>query len=279
MAEMQVRLILSGDGFDTSYVTRETGLQPDIVQEKDKTHKLTEWGVFGEAKNVDFAGALMGAFAAKLWDKKDVLLRVGRECSAQWHIVVNINNRYEDFSPALSLYLNNTAKELALCLDADIRFDAVYSHDTEANSPDSGMPEENIKIMPHNRDVVDTQLDMKGAVFQGYSYDELRKAMIVECYNPRLRKRLSIEFNSVLYYKLLTTENLDRPPEVLCWENAPDELPADKRKPASEFFAVDLRDKASYIASVITMSQGSELFIVCRDIDLKKFRHIVPPAL
>lgn len=126
MAEMQVHLTLVGDDFDTSYVTREIGMQPQSIREKDEVlgngrlFGHTEWGFHTKLIETDDSEELIASFVSKINCPSETLFRLSQKCSAKWHmgIFVKICN-----NSSTTLYLCPEAIEFAARLKADVWFD------------------------------------------------------------------------------------------------------------------------------------------------------------
>lgn len=265
MAIMKVCLALTGDDFNTCYVTRETGIQPQTIREKDEVlgngqlFGHTEWCVESEQISTDCSDSLVDSFISGLHCERDSLLKISRECSAQWHLFVEVAMGSADDFPSLTF--SPEAVEFASFLGADMWFDMFRSYENVCSPSTS---EEKIRITAENARKIGDEVDIHGSRLLSYRYNASGKSLVLNCDSFRLRKKFHIRFNNVIYTELLCSDFMEGYSKITFWEAVPSEW-AFKRAGLS---GVSM-EKSRYISSVAAISTGKALLIICESIDFE----------
>lgn len=265
MAIMKICLALTGDDFDTGYVTRETGLQPHIVREKDEVlgngqfFGYTAWCVESERISTGDSEPLVDFFISGLRCGRDSLLKISRECSAQWHLFVEVDMGDPGDFPSLTF--SQKAVEFASFIGADMWFD-MYSSDEDVRSPSTF--EGKIKITAENAHKIGNEIDIHGSRLLSYRYNASDKSLVLSCDSFRFKRKYHIRFNNVIYTELLCSDFTEGYSKITFWEAVPAEW-AFKRAGLSDLSM----EKSRYISSVAAASTGKALLIICESIDFE----------
>ena len=129
MAEIKVYLTLIGDDFDPNYVTKEIGIRPVYVREKNeilgngRLFGHFEWGIETELMQTDDLSNIPDQLISTIPCGLDVLLHIAQKCKAQWNVLILVNV-YDSF-PAL--YFSKDFIQVAGYIGATVGFD-VYLH-------------------------------------------------------------------------------------------------------------------------------------------------------
>lgn len=263
MAVMKVCLALTGDNFDTCYVTKKTGIQPHTVRERDEVlgngrpFGYTQWCVESERVSTDRSDSLVDSFISGLHCERDSLLKISRECSARWHLFVEVDLGAAGDYP--SLVFSPEAVEFGSALGADMWFDVFSSCEDMRVASTS---EEKVRITAESAHKIGGEADIHGSRLLGYSYDAPDKSLVLNCDSFRLKRKYHIRFNNVIYTELLCSNFTEGYSKITFWELVPAQW-AFKRAGLSDLSM----KKSRYISSVAAISTGKALLIICESID------------
>ena len=106
MADILIHFTLVGDYFDTSFVTKKTGIEPMWLREKDEVlgngrlFGHTEWGIRTRMHTTCDVLPAIKELSSMLACSPCVLRELAHQCNAEWNLLVQMDIR-DNKSPAV----------------------------------------------------------------------------------------------------------------------------------------------------------------------------------
>ena len=132
-----------------------------------------------------------------------------------------------------------------------------------------------MKIEYTNRNLIDNELNIHDAIFKGFIYDDMEKILLLELENYYLNKKYKLQFYNVLILNCEMCQFWGKSPNILDWEvcdkNSLIQNMIKKQNENKESYKCSLVDiKKSYLETIITLSSGDTITIVCEYIQFQE---------
>lgn len=132
-----------------------------------------------------------------------------------------------------------------------------------------------MKIDYKNKNVINDEIYIHDSIFEGFSYKEEEKKIVIELENYCLKKSFKLQFCNALIFNCEMCEFWGKSPNILDWEVSKDEpliqKMKKKQKDNNELYWTSLVDlEKSYVESRITLTSGDTIEIVCEYIEFEE---------
>lgn len=127
-----------------------------------------------------------------------------------------------------------------------------------------------MKITTKNKHLINDELYIHDSRFQGYTYCDKSRSLIIDCDNLYLGKRFHIQFNRVLYHELMSFSYAENASEIVFWNTVPNLWAFERIDSMKELPSDFSPDRDLYISSVITIASWKTLLVICEDIEFEE---------
>ena len=128
-----------------------------------------------------------------------------------------------------------------------------------------------------NRHLINDKINIHDSIFEGFIYREKEKLLLIELKNYSLNTTYNLNFYNVIAVNCEMCQFWGKSPNILDWQVCDNEnlmqAIVNKQNSNKDLYKNSLiNTKKSYLETVITLTSGDTINIVCEHIDIKRLQ-------
>ena len=132
-----------------------------------------------------------------------------------------------------------------------------------------------MRIDHKNKKIIDKKINIHDSIFEGFSYDEGEKILLLKLKNYCLNKIFKLQFCNILVMNCEMCQFWGQSPNILNWEVSDEEkLIKDimkKQNNNKELYRYSIvNTEEAYIETIITLTSGDTISTVCEYIEFQE---------